>query len=139
MKNRLGFFAIVLAMMAFVACTKEEGEGGFATIKGKVNKDYRLIPANSATYQFTVPAADVDVFIQYGDALSPSDRVWTNFNGEFEFKNLRKGDYTIYVYSEDTTGVSGVDVDRMPILKTIEITDKKGTVDVGTITIYEKP
>lgn len=139
MKNKLLFLTISIVMISSIACTKEEGEGGFATIKGKVNKDYRLVPSNSATYQYTVPGADEDVYIQYGDDLSPSDRVWTNYKGEFEFKNLRRGNYTIYVYSEDTTGSSGIDPSRMPIFNSVEIAEKKETVDVGIITIYERP
>ncbi|MEZ4798864.1 MAG: hypothetical protein R2809_03610 [Flavobacteriales bacterium] len=112
MKRQIIFLATIVAMVFIASCTKEEGEGGYATIKGKINKDYRLIPANSATYQYTVAAADEDVYIVYGDNVSPSDRIWTNYDGEFEFKNLRKGNYTIYVYSEDTTGQSGIDASR---------------------------
>ncbi|MBL7944319.1 MAG: hypothetical protein JNM00_16260 [Flavobacteriales bacterium] len=127
----------ILAVLSVLSCTKFPGEGGNSSIKGKVEKDVRLVLTNPATYQYTVPAAEVDVYISYGDHVSPDDRVWTNMDGEFEFLNLREGDYTIYVYSKDTTGVSGVDPDHMPIIREVEITAKKETVEVETLTIYD--
>lgn len=131
--------AAIAATVLIVSCKKDEGEGGYAAIKGVVNKDFRLIPSNSATYQYTVPGADEDVYIVYGDDVSPSDRIWTNYKGEFEFKNLRKGSYTVYVYSEDTTGQSGIDPSRMVIKREVEISDRKESIDLGVITKYEKP
>lgn len=121
----------------FTSCTKEPGDGGNCTIKGKVEKDIRVVLSNPATYQYTVEAADEDVYIVYGDHLSPDDRINTNFNGEFEFLNLRPGKYTVYVYSKDTTGVSAIDPDHMVISEEVEISDKKQTIDLPVLTIYD--
>lgn len=119
------------------SCTKFPGEGGNSTIRGSVKKQVRLVLTNPATIQYTVPAADVDVYITYGDNVSPDDRVWTNFNGEFEFLNLREGSYTIYVYSRDTTGAVDIDPDLVPVVRNVEITEKKQTVEPEQMMIYD--
>ncbi|MEO0403765.1 MAG: hypothetical protein AAF193_02735, partial [Bacteroidota bacterium] len=61
----------------------------------------------------------------------------TNYDGEFEFQFLRPGTYTIYTYSKDTTGQTGVDPDRMAIIQELEISDRKQTVDAGSFIIYD--
>lgn len=133
------FFAIMAMAVLMMGCEKDPGEGGTATIKGTVNKEFRLVLSNPATTQYTVVAADEDVYIVYGDNVSPDDRILTNYNGEFEFRNLRKGKYTIYVYSKDNTGTSGVDQDKMVVKQEIEIQDKGQSVEAETMTIYDVP
>ena len=130
---------IIVLVFAAVGCTKVPGEGGNSSIKGKVSIEYRLVLTNPATSQATVPGADEDVFIVYGDHTSPDDRVNTNYNGEFEFRDLRPGDYTIYVYSRDTTGDPLAHPTRMPITLATEITDRKQVIDAGELTIYDNP
>jgi len=125
--------------LTFFSCKKEAGDGGLASIKGHVSKDLRLVLTNPASYQYTVDAADYDVYILYGDNISPDDRVWTNYEGDFEFSNLRKGSYTVYVYSKDTTGVTGVDPDKMVIKKTVEITERDQVLEMEDITVYDQP
>lgn len=136
MKNLLFVFIIISLL---TACKKEAGEGGLASIRGKVMTDLRLVPSNPVTYQYSRAGVDEEVYIIYGDNLGPDDRVWTNYKGEFEFKNLRPGDYKIYVYSRDTTGSAQVNAERMPIVKQLTIEDRKEEVDAGTITIYDVP
>ena len=67
-------------------------------------------------------------------------RLWIviEFDGDFEFRNLRPGDYTIYVYSKDTTGATQVDENRMPIILDVEISDKKQELVVDDVTIYDE-
>jgi hypothetical protein len=48
------------------------------------------------------PLADAKVYIVYGDAAGYGDQVRTGGDGDYTFSNLVKGDYTIYVVSEDT-------------------------------------
>lgn len=130
------FLYLVLFTLVLTGCKKEAGDGGQASIKGKVSKEVRLVITNPSTLQTTYPAPDQEVFIVYGENTSPDDRVHTNFDGEFEFQFLREGNYTIYTYSKDTTGNAAVEPDRMAILQKIEITDRKQTIDAGTMTIY---
>jgi hypothetical protein len=136
MKNML-FVIFTISLLS--SCKKEAGEGGLASIKGKVQTDLRLVPSNPVTFQYSRPGVDEEVYIIYGDNTGPDDRVWTNYKGEFEFRNLRPGDYKIYVYSRDTTGSAQVNMQRMPIVREVKIEDRKGEVDAGTITIYDVP
>lgn len=137
MKKTLFFTAVSILMLS--SCTKEEGEGGLASITGKVVTDIRLVPSNAATFQYSRPGADQEVYIIYGDNVGPDERVWTNYKGEFAFYNLRPGDYTLYIYSADTTGAAQTNPDRMPIIKQVTIEGRKDEVDAGTITVYEAP
>ena len=129
---------IVLLSLLLSSCRKEASEGGNSSIFGKVNKDIRVVLTNPATTQSTVLAADQDVYIVYGDHTSPDDRIQTNYEGEFEFRNLRPGKYTLYTFSKDTNAVSVPwDEDHMPIRLEMEISDKKQELDAGTLTIYD--
>lgn len=129
-------FFILLA--GIVSCQKPPGEGGRAFVRGKVSKELRLILSNPATKQYVVPAADEDVYIIYGDHTSADDRIKTNYDGEFEFRNLREGKYEVYLYSNDTTGLIGVDPKKMPIRVSFEITNKDQVFKIPELTIYDK-
>jgi hypothetical protein len=130
---------VLFTITTLVSCKKEAGEGGLASIKGVVKTDLRLVPSNPSTFQYSRAGVDEEVYIIYGENVGPDDRVWTNYKGEFEFRNLRPGDYKIYVYSRDTTGSAQVNAARMPIVKEVKIEERKGEVDAGTITIYDVP
>lgn len=131
--------AILISGCALVlaACTKYPGEGGRASIEGNVKVERRLVPTNPNTVQDTIPGADVEVYLIYGDHVSPDDRIWTDFDGNFRFRNLRKGEYTLYIYSKDTTGLDGANPDRMPVLRDISIDERKQEIDLGEIFIYD--
>ncbi len=136
--NMYKTLALGLVILVVASCKKEAGEGGNSTISGKVDKDIRIVLSNPATLQSTVLAADQDVYIIYGDHTSPDDRIQTNFDGEFEFRNLRPGNYTIYTFSKDTNAVAVPwDEDHMPVTLILEVSDKKQEVDAGTLTIYD--
>ncbi|MCB0760205.1 MAG: hypothetical protein KDC12_01690 [Flavobacteriales bacterium] len=131
---------ILVAALALVVsgCSKVAGDGGNASISGKVWEEYRLVLSNPATTQYTTVAADVEVFIIYGEHTSPDDRIHTNYDGEFQYRDLRPGNYTLYVYSKDTTGSATVNPNRMPIVREVEITDRKQEVTIDDIVIYEE-
>jgi len=127
---------IILTLLVFFgflsSCKKEEGYGGMATIKGKVlvrdwDKNFNLI-------MYEHPGLDEDVFIVYGNQNGYGDKLSTDFNGNFEFKYLRKGTYTIYSLS-DTLQSATVSYNQFPVAKKIEITDKKQVIDIGTIVV----
>jgi hypothetical protein len=130
MKNLLIFFICIILVSA---CKKSAGEGGKSTIKGTIHvEDW-----NSG---FTIkngeyPGADEDVYIIYGDNVSYNEKTKANYNGEFEFKYLRKGSYKIYVYSKDKSlqAVSG----EIAIVKEITLNGKNETSNLESITIYK--
>lgn len=102
---------VIVAIFFVYSCEKPEGEGGYTTVSGSVLiKDYN----SSFTYLLDeYVGVDEVVYIVYGDEVGYSDRTRTDYLGRFSFKYLRPGNYTVYVYSKDSTfantsGVSAV-------------------------------
>ena len=111
------------------ACKKIEGEGGTSTIKGKV---YVLNYNSLNTLVGEYNGAKEDVYIIYGEGDNAfDDKVEASFDGTFEFKYLEEGTYTIFTYEDCADCDSG----EKEVLVKVEITDKKSTVDAGTLTI----
>jgi len=117
------------SLILFSACKKVEGTGGTSKIVGKIIENkYNSVNALVATYD----AMDQDVFIVYGEGKQGYDeKVSTSYDGTFEIPYLQKGKYTIFVYEDCNTCGSG----KAAIVKSIEITKKKNTTDLGTIAI----
>ncbi len=90
------FFAVLVLVLS--SCAKPEGEGGNSSISGKVNLEFWNSTFTNMNYE--QEAQDYEVFIVYGDDLSYSDRVTTDYEGDYKFEFLRPGDYTVYVYSK---------------------------------------
>ena len=129
---------VILTVFVFASCKKEAGDGGNSSIKGKVSREIRVVLNNPSTAIGTFPAADEDVFIIYGDHVSPDDRVQTNYNGEYEFLYLRPGKYTVYAFSADTNSVAVPwDEDHMTVLQELEITDGGQTILAADMTLYD--
>jgi hypothetical protein len=125
------FLFLLLSVIAF-SCSKEPGEGGSSTIYGK-------IIAHNYNAEFTnlkgiYPAADEDVFIIYGDDRSYSERVRTSYEGIYEFKYLRPGDYTIYAYSKDSTLTMASEM--YAVIRKVKIDDNKQTVQVEDMKVF---
>ena len=127
MKN---IFLLVLIGLVITSCTKEEGEGGSGSIKGFVY-EYK-INAFSLDTTARYAAADQDVYIIYGNEDTfYDDNIQTSYDGSFEFPYLQKGKYTIFVYEDCATCLSG----KKEILRTIEITKKNQVIELDTIDI----
>jgi len=77
---------------------------------------------------------DEDVYLIYGEDHSYSQRIRSNYDGIYEFKYLRPGDYTIYAYSKDSTLtlVSGM----YPVIRKVKIDNKRQTVEVEDMKIF---
>lgn len=131
-KTILNFLVIALAIMLISSCKKEAGEGGNSSIRGKVWVVNYNATFTSINNEYT--GADEYVYIIYGNDISYGDRTKTNPAGEFEFKYLREGNYTIYIYSKDKTRTEPSGITSMKV--STNISSKKQVVDVGTITIY---
>jgi hypothetical protein len=129
---------ILMSILPIASCKKEAGDGGNSSISGRVRIERRRLLDNYTTAEDTIPAADQDVFIIYGDHVSPDDRIQTNYDGEFEFLYLRPGNYTIYTFSKDTTATpTPWDEDHLTILQKVKITEKKQHVSLNTMFIYD--
>jgi hypothetical protein len=140
---KISFSSIVLAfsILLVASCSKDEGEGGTSTIKGKLcekkyDNGYHTLLSQSS-------APDENVFIIYGgDHDTYDDDYKTSYNGEYEFKYLQKGTYKIFAYTTDTTGVSVngyVDENKpkIPVFATVDVTENGSTVTVPDMTILK--
>lgn len=99
-----------LLSLLTIACQKEAGTGGTATIKGKIfMQELNALGNVSAEYY----APEEDVYIIYGDDDFYGERVRTHFDGSYKFEFLHPGDYQIYTYSECDcpAGVEAIFVD----------------------------
>ena len=123
------YFLYAFLLFTFFACSKVEGEGGAATIKGKIIvEDYNNA---GTTLQDTYPGADRDVYIVYGNENTFYDNdIKTSYDGSFEFRYLQKGNYQIFVYEE----IQGAENDTV-IVHSVSITEKKQVVDLGEIVV----
>lgn len=127
------YFILIFFISIFLnSCKKSEGEGGNSSIKGKV-----LVKEYNET--FTVLKGEYyaqgeDVYIVYGGKTQVGDRIETYYDGSFQFDYLRKGNYKIYVYSEDMTlqSVSG----DVVVEKDVQILSNGETVEMEDIVIY---
>ena len=132
MNKKITVFLVILYSAVTFSCSKEAGEGGNSTIYGK-------IIAHNYNAEFTnlkgiYPAADEDVYIIYGEDRSYSERVRSNYEGIYEFKYLRPGDYTIYAYSKDSTLTMASEM--YAVIRKVKIDDNRQTVEVEDMKIF---
>ena len=116
-------FLFTISLFVF-SCEKESGEGGTSTINGKViyftTSFNTQTSSNDTTYY---PKAGKDIYIIYGDNENEiyDDNFETDWNGNFHFESLRKGDYTLYTYV-DSVAVNNVTYDY-PVFQHITISE----------------
>ena len=119
MKKYFIISACVTATVLFsFSCKKGPGQGGRASIKGKVytvNYNSAMTAAIDSGY-----LGGQKVYIIYGDENSVGDNQDTKNDGTFEFTYLRKGKYTVYTYSK--TQPNHLD---SAAVQSVEISDKK--------------
>jgi hypothetical protein len=133
MKIKSLYFLFTLSALLFIGagCTKVEGPGGAATIKGKIHiTEYD--GANNEINDYFAPK--FDVYIIYGNEAGETyfdDDVETSFDGSFEFNFLEPGNYQIFVYEDCNTCFSGKKEKIMEVV----INDKKEIVDLGTVEV----
>lgn len=127
------FYFLFATLVIFSSCKKQAGFGGNASIKGKIM--LREYNATATILLGEYESVDADVFIVADGDVSPTERVRTDYKGEYAFPYLYKGKYKVYAYSDDTTftSLSGINA----IVKEVEITSSKETVDLGTIMTYK--
>ena len=132
MNNKFSLFLMLTLSILLFSCAKDAGEGGNSTIYGKIiTYNYN---AEFTNLRGIYPGADEDVYIIYGSDRSYSQRIRSNYDGVYEFKYLRPGDYTIYLYSKDSTLtlVSGI----KPVVQKVTIDNKKQTVEAADMKIF---
>lgn len=128
----------VLLAILVISCKKEAGEGGTSTIKWKIT--LRNYHGNfPAPFYDDYDALAEDVYIIYGDGTTFDNRTKTSYDGTYEFNYLRKGTYTVFIYSDDTAiytlpSPSG----KILYIDTVAITKNKSEVIVPDIMITKQ-
>lgn len=133
-KNTISKTAFIcLIILVIGACKKQPGEGGFATITGRLfvrNYDPTFTVLLS---QYYLPGEFV--YIKYGDNNEVGDNVRTTNDGTFTFNYLRKGKYKVYAIGKDTTKPSK-SIPKETLFE-IEIKEKKEVVNLGDLVIVD--
>ena len=102
--NRVFIFLVIT--LFFSSCEKEPGEGGTSSIIGsvyKISTYFNALTQEVDTVFYQLDSGE-DVYVIYSDNESDfyNDKIETNWNGQYRFDYLRKGDYTIFVYADST-------------------------------------
>lgn len=124
---------LVSVISICVACAPDEGKGGLASIEGVVmTQNINSLQEKSGEMY---PATDADVYISYGESGLADDKGRTGFNGKYKFSNLTKGDYTIFVYSDDT--LSNTKYPKITFSQKISLDKKKTEAVADTMIVYK--
>lgn len=126
----------LVVIIFFTACKKKPGIGGDAEIKGHIHVQH----FNTTFTQFIseYEGADVYVYLVAGNDQTYLKRIKSDYNGDFEFKYLYRGDYTVYCYSIDSTFSNHQSTSSgfVPVLQKINITGRKEVFTTDTIKIF---
>ncbi len=126
-------YLVVLTAAFLLSCKKEAGEGGFASIEGKVYvKNYDPF-FSFITSQYYLPGETV--YIIYGDNKDVGNTVKTSYDGSFKFNYLQKGKYTIYVIGEDSS-IANRSNPKIE-LREVTITSKKQSESLSDLVILK--
>ncbi len=123
---------VMVLGLSIISCKKKPGEGGFASIEGRL---YVKNFDNFFTYVVTehyLPGENI--YIVYGDGNEVGNSVKTSYDGSFKFNYLRKGKYKIYAIGKDT--VLATRDNPKIILKEINITKKKEKIVLDDFIIF---
>ena len=124
------YFFCIMIISLLNACGVEPGEGGLATIRGKVygydiNSAGRILDSGYV--------GDRRVYIAYGNHTWADDDVRTSYTGEYAFRGLQKGTYTLWVFSQCDT----CPFDLNYVKKEVQITSYKQELVVPDFIIYD--
>tara|TARA_B100001939_G_scaffold313623_1_gene297515 strand:+ start:512 stop:922 length:411 start_codon:yes stop_codon:yes gene_type:complete len=132
---------ILILFISFLisSCEKQAGEGGTSSIQGSVYKlstYFNVLTQQIDTISYQLDSKK-DVYIIYSDDENDfyDDNVETNWNGQYRFDNLRKGDYTLFVYA-DSTDLLNISYDY-PIFKHIKIDANNSTFTLSDFVIND--
>jgi hypothetical protein len=123
---------ILLFLPVFQSCEKEPGPGGNSTIYGKILvKDYNstFTVLNEEYY-----GPGIWVYLVYGDDRGYGERIQTSFNGTYEFKYLRPGNYKVYALSKDSTLSTNA---LVPVIREVEITSRQQELGLSDLVIFD--
>ena len=130
MLSRIIVFLFCSFSLLLSSCAKEAGEGGSSTIKGRI---YGYDINTSGVVTDSAVVQDVRVYISYGDNSTVDDDTRSSYTGEYVFRGLHKGKYTVFVYSQCNDCPFNQEVKK----QVVEITEKNEDVIVPDFVIFD--
>lgn len=110
------------------ACEKEPGEGGRATVQGKVwGRDLD----NDGFLKTEGFLGDQRVYIGVDGEATSFETVRTSYDGSYSFPFLRKGNYKVWVFSR----CDSCALEDTAYIQTATIDDRKETVTLADFTV----
>lgn len=125
------FIVFTLFTLFLWSCEKGPGEGGLASIEGKLYV-YKY-NGNCTELRDEYYAIDQRVYIIAGDETTHFDNVRTGPDGTFIFKYLRVGKYRIYAVSKNCNIPGGEE----PVYLEVDITNRKEKVVTPNLEIIK--
>lgn len=124
---------ILFTLLGFLfwSCEKGPGEGGLASIEGKLYV-YKY-NGNCTELRDEYYAIDQRVYIIAGNEATFFDNVRTGPDGTFLFKYLRKGKYKIYAVAKNCNIPGGEE----PVFLEVEIKNRKEKVVTPNLEIIK--
>ena len=134
MKNSI---YILFFLLLVCSCEKEAGEGGTSSIVGsvyKISTYYNVLTQQNDTVYYQLDSGE-DIYIIYSDNENDfyDDNIETNWNGQYRFDYLRKGDYTVFIYADSTDNLN-VSYDY-PIFQHVTIEENNATYTLPNFVI----
>lgn len=134
MKNSI---YILFFLLLVCSCEKEAGEGGSSSIVGsvyKISTYYNVLTQQNDTVYYQLDSGE-DIYIIYSDNENDfyDDNIETNWNGQYRFDYLRKGDYTVFIYADSTDNLN-VSYDY-PIFHHVTIEENNATYNLPDFVI----
>jgi len=106
------FFLLLTVSYVFTSCNTDEGYGGSARIEGRVfvvmhDADNFVVDKNGKVISLktdTVAAREADIYLVFGDDSYYSERDKTGDQGQYLFRYLNAGNYSVYAFSKRPSG-----------------------------------
>jgi hypothetical protein len=112
---------------------KDADQNGTSIISGRI---YAFHYSKAWVLQYQGSEADCDVYIRFGNKpTSYNQKIITDASGNFQFRNLRQGNYIVYALS-DTNVVNNSNNGVVKRLKSVVITSTGSTSNIGDINIW---
>lgn len=123
------YIVIIISFLTILSCNKKEGEGGTASLYGKVLVTEKDEFSGQEIKQYY--ALEKRVYIIYGDDNTFNDNTRTDFEGKFTFSYLKKGNYEIYTISDCDTCAGG----EKAVFIYAKISNRSQDLNVGNLYI----
>jgi hypothetical protein len=128
---------ILFFLLLVCSCEKEAGEGGTSSIVGsvyKISTYYNVLTQQNDTVYYQLDSGE-DIYIIYSEDENDfyDDNIETNWNGQYRFDYLRKGDYTVFIYADSTDNLN-VSYDY-PIFHHVTIEENNATYNLPDFVI----